>query len=55
VSQPRYIDIDASGATQLPSCWAGLPSCDTWAEAQSLGAELGNDSAHTLRQALCAE
>lgn len=55
VSQPRYIDIDASGATQLPACWADLPSCDTWGEAQSLGADLGNESAHTVRLALCAE
>jgi len=54
-SQPRYIDVDASGATQLPSCWAELPSCDTWDEAQSLGASVGNESAHTIRQALCSE
>jgi len=55
VSQPRYVDIDANGASQLPACWADKPTCDTWQQAQSLGAEVGNESAHTTRQALCAQ
>jgi len=55
VSEPRYVDVDTNGSPQLPSCWADLPSCTTWGEAQALGAEVGNESAHATRQALCAQ
>lgn len=55
VNQPRYIDIDAAGTQVLPSCWGDLPTCDTWLHAQSLGAELGNDSAHTTREVSCTD
>jgi hypothetical protein len=54
VSEPRYVDVDKNGSPQLPSCWAELPSCGTWDAARARGAEMGNESAHTTRQALCA-
>ena len=49
VREPRYLDEDESGQRILPSCWADKPRCETFAEGAALGAELGNDSAHTPR------
>jgi hypothetical protein len=44
VNRPRY-DVSApSGAPVLPPCWARLPSCGSWSEAESKGATLGNAS-----------
>lgn len=49
VREPRYLDEDSSGQRILPSCWADKPRCETFEEGVALGAELGNDSAHTPR------
>ena len=43
VQHPRY-QIEASGRTVLPSCFASLPRCNSLDEASSLGAVLANRS-----------
>jgi hypothetical protein len=53
VSQPRYVDVGPNGELRLPSCWNSKPRCDTWEQALQRGAQLGNDSAHTLRPSTC--
>jgi hypothetical protein len=53
VREPRYVDATAAGEIIYPSCWADLPTCATFEEAQELGAELGNDSSHRTRQVAC--
>ena len=47
VREPRYQFSDTEGRQHLPSCWASKPRCDDWTAARSLGAMLGNTSAHT--------
>jgi hypothetical protein len=44
VHRPRYEAWSTSGAEILPSCWADLPRCASFSEAQSHGAVLGNAS-----------
>jgi hypothetical protein len=53
VREPRYVDRAASGDVVYPSCWAELPKCESFEDAKSLGAELGNNSLHTLREVTC--
>ena len=47
--EPRYVDIGSRGEPELPSCWDSKPRCASWTRAVELGAELGNESAHTPR------
>jgi hypothetical protein len=44
VNRPRYDTFAPSGAPVLPSCWARLPKCGSWSEAESKSAILGNSS-----------
>jgi hypothetical protein len=53
VRETRYVDSDVSGTRIVPSCWEDLPRCETFAQATTLGAELGNDSSHTPRSFDC--
>ncbi len=53
VSQPRYFDVAPDGAVKLPACWDEKPRCDTWEKARTLGASLGNESAHETRELAC--
>jgi len=45
VNRPRF---DAHAATTheavMPSCWASLPSCTSWTDAQAKGSTMGNSS-----------
>ncbi|SRR6266545_2854890 len=44
VNRPRYDALAPSGALVLPSCWATLPKCASWSEAESKSEILGNSS-----------
>jgi hypothetical protein len=49
VNEPRYDCHGPQAERELPSCWDSKPRCSSWGEAVAYGAELGNDSAHTVR------
>lgn len=44
VNRARFDAYTTSGESVLPSCWASLPKCGSFEEAQTYGATIGNSS-----------
>lgn len=54
VNRARFDAHTTAGEPVLPSCWSALPKCGSFAEAQALGATMGNSS-RVQSRTLCSD